>query len=84
MKTPLMRFAFASGLLMLLAACPERPPAIGTETYAAFCDGLEEALPSRSRSDTQQTQDEIEALYARAQLLCPGILLPGQVQAAEE
>ncbi|MEM6727016.1 MAG: hypothetical protein AAF618_00825 [Pseudomonadota bacterium] len=38
---------------------------------AALCVAWGEALPTRSRSDTAQTQDEIEAAYDAFAAACP-------------
>lgn len=44
--------------------------ATGTEA-AEVCRQLGQNLPTRSRSDTQQTKDEIQTLYAAFDLTCP-------------
>ena len=40
-------------------------------TYAEACKSIGETLPTRSRKDTQQTQDEIERSYQRFGAVCP-------------
>lgn len=42
-----------------------------TATEAEICRQLGGALPTRSRSDTEQTRDEITQLYATYSLACP-------------
>ena len=42
-----------------------------TATEAEICRQLGGALPTRSRSDTEQTRDEITDLYATYSLACP-------------
>lgn len=50
-------------LLPLLAACADQTTPAATETDRAWCESLRPLLPSRSHSDTVQTQDEIGVLY---------------------
>lgn len=51
----------------------------GTATENELCRQWGGALPSRSRQDTKQTQDEIQDAYAVFLLSCPvwGHLVPG-------
>jgi hypothetical protein len=42
-----------------------------TETEGAICQALGEALPTRSRQDTDQTEAEIQRLYADYISACP-------------
>ena len=42
-----------------------------TATEAARCEVWGKSLPTRSHSDTQQTQDEIAVGYAVFSLACP-------------
>ena len=43
----------------------------GSATEAEVCRQLGAKLPTRSRSDTQQSQDEDQQLYAAFSLVCP-------------
>lgn len=63
------RFVAASMLLALLAGCTTITA--GTETERAICQAWGEALPTRSRSDTIQTQAEIGVLYDVFEAACP-------------
>ena len=51
-----------------------------TETYAEQCFQWGNSLPSRSRSDTQQTKDEIQIAYGTFLAACPEFahLIPGE------
>ncbi len=68
----------AIAALILTGCSPMRTQ--GTATESAICRALGEGLPTRSRSDTQQTQDEIGALYADFVAACPRFknLVPGK------
>lgn len=44
---------------------------MGSATEEAICDSIGYALPTRSRSDTAQTTDEITRLYATFAAACP-------------
>lgn len=62
-------------LLLLIAGCGplgmlQRTP-VGTATSDAVCREIGADLPSRSRSDTDQTQDEIGGLYDTFAIVCP-------------
>jgi hypothetical protein len=63
------------GLMMLMTGCADlTTPDTGlgqTETERAICEGIGGALPTRSRSDTPQTRDEITRLYATFAATCP-------------
>jgi starvation-inducible outer membrane lipoprotein len=65
-----MRTAFVIGFVMFLTACTTIPSAV-SETEVAICDSIGAALPTRSRSDTAQTSDEITRLYATFAAACP-------------
>lgn len=43
----------------------------GSETANEICRQLGDALPTRSHKDTQQSQDEDQALYGTYSLTCP-------------
>lgn len=62
------RFVAASMLLALLAGCTTTTA--GIETERAICEAWREALPTRSRSDTAQTQAEIGLLYDVFEAAC--------------
>jgi hypothetical protein len=65
-----MRMLFVIGLVGLMTACTNTMGA-GSETEGAICDSIGNALPTRSRSDTAQTTDEITRLYAHFAAACP-------------
>lgn len=65
-----MRHAFVIGLVGLMTACTNIGT-VGSETEGAICDSIGNALPTRSRSDTAQTSDEITRLYATFAAACP-------------
>jgi len=54
----------------LISAC-ERWTVEATATESVICTQWGESLPSRSQSDTRQTQDEIGHGYAVFSLTCP-------------
>ena len=57
-------------IALILSACaPLKAPATATE--ATICRLWGESLPTRSRSDTDQTQQEIGAAYADFAAACP-------------
>lgn len=72
MLTNVARRHFAAGsmLLALLAAGCTTTTA-GIETERALCEAWGDALPTRSRSDTAQTQAEIGVLYDVFEAACP-------------
>ena len=55
---------------MFLTSCTTIPT-VGSATEEAICDAIGHALPTRSRSDTTQTSDEITRLYATYAAACP-------------
>ena len=65
-----MRIAFVIGFAGLMTACTNLP-SVGSATEEAICDSIGYALPTRSRSDTAQTSDEITRLYATFAAACP-------------
>lgn len=65
-----MRMIFAVASVMYLTGCATTQIA-GGATSAAICDSIGAALPTRSRSDTPQTSDEITVLYATFAAACP-------------
>lgn len=65
-----MRTKFVIGFVMCLTGCTTTQIA-GGATSAAICDSIGAALPTRSRSDTPQTADEIVILYATFAAACP-------------
>jgi len=65
-----MRKAFVIVFAGLMTACTSIPTE-GGATSAAICDSIGAALPTRSRSDTPQTADEIARLYATYAAACP-------------
>lgn len=70
--------ACAIALLLFATACARPTPVTveATATEDARCEAWRDALPSRSRSDTQQTQDEIALLYDVFLAACEGYDLP--------
>lgn len=71
--TRLMPCAIVLSGGFLTACATSTTPAIATETRteAETCRQLGAHLPTRSRSDTEQTRAEIQALYAAFALICP-------------
>ena len=65
-----MRTAFVIGLAGLMTACTNTATVVSA-TEGAICDSIGYALPTRSRSDTAQTSDEITRLYATFAAACP-------------
>ena len=65
-----MRIAFVIAFVMFLTSCTTIPT-VGSATEEAICDAIGHALPTRSRSDTTQTSDEITRLYATYAAACP-------------
>lgn len=61
--------AFAATALILTACTPGATG--GTATVKTICESLGEALPTRARTDTEQTQIEIAELYADYAQVCP-------------
>ena len=69
MKT-LPKSLAASALCLSLAACSTPPTPGVSATATALCDAWEDALPTRSRDDTTQTQLDIVALYDVFEAAC--------------
>lgn len=65
-----MRVPMIFAAALTLAAC-ETTRIAGSETEAEICRQWGNALPTRSRADTEQTKAEITALYGRFELTCP-------------
>ena len=65
----LMTFAAA---LIVLTGCFGNTMAPAGATERELCRSWAEGLPTRSRLDTQQTQDEIQMGYAKFEAACPG------------
>lgn len=65
-----MRTAFVIGFVMFLTSCTSSI-SVGSATEEAICDAIGHSLPTRSRSDTTQTSDEITRLYATYAAACP-------------
>lgn len=61
----LMTFA---AVLVMLTGCTTMPGAGATER--AICDAWEDTLPTRSRADTEQTQDEVGQNRATFAAVC--------------
>lgn len=55
--------------LVMLMGCQTIPPR-ATATETALCDAWQDSLPSRSRSDTAQTQSEIGRAIAVFEAVC--------------
>jgi hypothetical protein len=62
---------YAVGLALLTSACANTMTQ-GGATEAAICDEWKQSLPTRSHSDTVQTQDEIQAAIATHAAVCLG------------
>jgi Flp pilus assembly protein TadD len=60
---------FAAGLMMLTSGCVTTMTQ-ASATEQAICEAWGGSLPTRSRSDTQQTQDEIQQAYAVQDAVC--------------
>ena len=63
-------YVIASLMLTSVAAC--QMTAAATETERALCEAWRDSLPSRSSSDTAQTQAEIGRAYDTQAAACPG------------
>ena len=92
-----MRRIFVAALVLLsaiaLTACdltrgmagatdaPLRSQSEAAPVDTAFCETWGRSLPTRSRQDTEQTSDEIEAAYDAFAAACPGFtaLIPEAV-----
>lgn len=62
---------FAALLIVTSTSGCERWTGAATATEAARCEIWGKSLPTRSRSDTAQTQAEISRAYAAFSLACP-------------
>ena len=60
---------FAAGLLMLTSGCVTTMTQ-ASETEQAICEAWGGSLPSRSRSDTPQTIDEVGRAIAIYESVC--------------
>ena len=69
----LTTFAIASSAIFLTACGTTTTPAGATETAteAEICRQIGGKLPTRSRSDSEQTKAEIQAQYTAFALACP-------------
>lgn len=65
----LMRFAAVSSVIAMSGCADTTTPAGATE--AELCRQWGGSLPTRSRSDTAQTADEIQQGYATFAAACP-------------
>ena len=74
-RSVLVKFAIVLMPLAAVAGCTKTTPA-ATETEAARCTAWRDSLPSRSKSDTPQTQAEIGTSYDVFLAACPGYGLP--------
>ena len=79
----LTRLAIAT-LVIGLGGCGTMLPQ-SSATEVELCRSWGESLPSRSRSDTDQTKAEIQISYADFQNACPAFahLLPGSAAVPE-
>lgn len=57
--------------VICLTACGNST-GVASATTDELCRQWGGSLPTRSRSDTQRTQDEIQSAYAAFDLSCPG------------
>ncbi len=63
--------ALSASCLTACASLTGQATETETRTEAELCRQWGQSLPTRSRSDTQQTRDEIQAGYAAFALACP-------------
>lgn len=63
---------FAAMLSVILMSACGTTRIEGSATEREICRQMGESLPTRSKSDTQQTIDEISETYAKFALVCPG------------
>ena len=56
-------------MAILLSGCTQ-PENFGIETRAVWCDALLDAAPSASRSDTEQTLEEVADINDTINALC--------------
>ena len=68
-----MHKIFAAGLMTLLltSGCVTTMTQAGA-TEVALCSEWQKSLPTRSRNDTTQTQDEIQVAIAKHAAVCLG------------
>jgi hypothetical protein len=66
-----MHKIFAAGLMMLTSGCVNTMTQAGA-TEVALCSEWQSSLPTRSRNDTTQTQDEIQVAIAKHAAVCLG------------
>lgn len=57
-------------LAVFVSACAQSAP-LASATEAELCRQWGGSLPTRSRSDTEQTKGEIQRAYAAFSLACP-------------
>lgn len=69
-KTRLKLLPFAAGLTLLMSGCAMTSQTSGATAIEALCAEWKRSLPTRSRSDTQQTQDEIGRAYDVYEAAC--------------
>ena len=62
---------YAIGLILLTSACANTMTQ-GGATEVAICDEWRKSLPTRSRADTVQTQNEIQVAIAKHAVVCQG------------
>jgi hypothetical protein len=60
---------YAVGLILLTSGCGTTMTQAGA-TEIAMCAVWEKSLPTRSRSDTKQTQDEVQAALVAYAAVC--------------
>ena len=56
--------------LVMLTGCNSMKINAGGATEQALCDVWQDSLPSRSRADTRQTQEEIGRAYDKFEAAC--------------
>lgn len=61
---------YAAALAMLTATGCTTTTVEATATEAALCDVWQDSLPTRSRSDTPETQEEIGRAYDVFEAVC--------------
>ena len=73
MQITRMRLPFAGALTLCVASLSACVPTTrgATATEAELCIAWRDSLPTRSRSDTEQTQAEIGAAYDVQAAACP-------------
>ncbi|WP_424974277.1 hypothetical protein [Dinoroseobacter sp. S124A] len=76
MLTKPLLMLYVAGLMTLGECVMTTPDGATSREAQAVCRELSVKLPTRSRSDTNQTQKEIGELYAAFEAICPGFELP--------